>query len=111
MHAVIGLDTFSSELDFAALLDATFDNTKVERGDIIEGVILAIDNQGLIVDVNLMRDGIVPRRDLERLDPLHNLKSGRSLTYPSSGLKMTMATCSFLSHKPNKTKTGKTPNA
>lgn len=77
MHAVTGLDTFSSELDFAALLDATFDNTKVERGDIIEGVILAIDNQGLIVDVNLMRDGIVPRRDLERLDPPPQFEVGQ----------------------------------
>ncbi|MFZ4825779.1 MAG: 30S ribosomal protein S1 [Phototrophicaceae bacterium] len=77
MHALTGLDTFSSELDFAALLDATFDNTKVERGDIIEGVILAIDNQGLIVDVNLMRDGIVPRRDLERLDPPPQFEVGQ----------------------------------
>ena len=77
MHAPIGLDTFPSELDFAALLDATFDNTKVERGDIIEGVILAIDNQGLIVDVNLMRDGIVPRRDLERLDPPPQFEIGQ----------------------------------
>lgn len=77
MHAPTGLDTFPSELDFATLLDATFDNTKVERGDIIEGVILAIDNQGLIVDVNLMRDGIVPRRDLERLDPPPQFEVGQ----------------------------------
>ena len=40
-------------------------------------MILAIDNQGLIVDVNLMRDGIVPRRDLERLDPPPQFEVGQ----------------------------------
>ncbi len=59
-------------MDFAALLEASFQTEQPERGDIVTGVIMAVDNQGLIVDIGLKRDGIVPRKDLERLgqDPL-----------------------------------------
>lgn len=54
-------------MDFAALLEASFVE-EPERGDIVTGTILAVDNQGLIVDVGAMkRDGIVPRKDIERL--------------------------------------------
>jgi small subunit ribosomal protein S1 len=61
-------DTVGSELDFAALLEASFaEDEQAERGDLVTGVVLAVDNYGLIVDVGLKRDGIVPRRDLERM--------------------------------------------
>lgn len=54
-------------MDFAALLEASFVE-EPERGDIVTGTILAVDNQGLIVDIGAMkRDGIVPRKDIERL--------------------------------------------
>ncbi|MEO0561670.1 MAG: S1 RNA-binding domain-containing protein [Chloroflexota bacterium] len=55
-------------LDFAALLEASFAEETVERGDILEGTILVVDNQGLIVDVNQKRDGLVPKRDLEKMN-------------------------------------------
>ena len=56
------------ELDFAALLEASFAEEQPERGDIVTGTVLAADNQGLIVGVDgLKRDGVVPRRDLERM--------------------------------------------
>jgi small subunit ribosomal protein S1 len=48
------------------MLEASFAR-EPERGDIVTGTILAVDHQGLIVDVGLKRDGIVPRRDVERL--------------------------------------------
>ncbi|NWG16478.1 MAG: S1 RNA-binding domain-containing protein [Chloroflexi bacterium] len=55
------------DMDFAALLEASFVE-EPERGDIVTGTILAVDNQGLIVDIGAMkRDGIVPRKDIERL--------------------------------------------
>lgn len=61
-------DTVGGELDFAALLEASFaEDEQAERGDLVTGVVLAVDNYGLIVDVGLKRDGIVPRRDLERM--------------------------------------------
>lgn len=56
------------EMDFAALLEASFADPQPERGDILTGKILRVDNQGLIVDVGINgRDGIVSRRDIERM--------------------------------------------
>jgi small subunit ribosomal protein S1 len=58
-----------AEMDFAALLEASFAEEMPERGDIVTGIIVSVDNQGLIVSVDGMkRDGIVPRRDLERMN-------------------------------------------
>ncbi len=54
-------------MDFAALLEESFAVEQPERGDIVMGTVLAVDNQGLIVDVGLKRDAVVPRNDLERL--------------------------------------------
>lgn len=54
------------EMDFAAMLEASLEENAVERGDIVEGTILSIDNHGLIVGVGT-HDGFVPRRDIERL--------------------------------------------
>ena len=34
---------------------------------VMTGTILAVDNQGLVVDVGLKRDGIVSKKDIERL--------------------------------------------
>ena len=71
MQAEPLLDTMNvDEMDFAAMLEASFAK-EPERGDIVTGTILAVDYHGLIVDVGLKRDGIVPRRDLDRvgIDP------------------------------------------
>ena len=58
-----------NELDFAALLEASFAEEVPERGDIVTGTIVAIDEQGLIVGIEGMkRDGIVQRKDLERMN-------------------------------------------
>lgn len=72
MVLVSSSETLPDGMDFAALLEASFQVEQPERGDIVTGVIMAVDNQGLIVDIGLKRDGIVPRKDLERLgqDPL-----------------------------------------
>ncbi|MDX2138499.1 MAG: S1 RNA-binding domain-containing protein, partial [Chloroflexota bacterium] len=56
------------EFDFAALLEASFAQEQPERGDIVTGVVLSVDGQGLIVGIDgLKRDGVVPRRDLDRM--------------------------------------------
>jgi small subunit ribosomal protein S1 len=58
-----------NEMDFAALLEASFSEEQIERGDIVTGSIVAIDTQGLIVSIEGMkRDGIVQRKDLERMN-------------------------------------------
>ncbi len=58
-----------NEMDFAALLEASFSEEQMERGDIVTGNIVAIDTQGLIVSIEGMkRDGVVQRKDLERMN-------------------------------------------
>ncbi len=54
-------------VDFATLLEESLAMEQPERGDILTGTVLAVDNQGLIVDVGLKRDAVVQRSDLERL--------------------------------------------
>lgn len=61
-------DFTAEDMDFAALLEASFaTEQQPERGDIVTGTILAVDSQGLIVDVGFGRDGIVSRKDIERM--------------------------------------------
>ncbi len=55
-------------MDFVAMLEQSFNFEQPERGDLITGTVLAIDNQGMIVDVGMKRDGVVPRNDLERME-------------------------------------------
>ena len=60
--------TMTDDMDFASLLEASFASGELERGEVVTGHILCVDNQGLIVDVGMMgRDGIVSRKDIERL--------------------------------------------
>ncbi len=56
----------AAEMDFAALLEASFAEDTLERGDIVTGRVLSVDSQGLIVGVET-HDGFVSRRDIERL--------------------------------------------
>lgn len=67
MHIESSLDTISDDMGFAALLEASFAQKEPERGEIISGTVLAVDNYGLIVDVGIGRDGVVSRKDLDRL--------------------------------------------
>jgi len=53
--------------DFLALLEESLAAEQPERGDLINGIVMAIDPQGLIVDCGMKRDGIVPRADMERM--------------------------------------------
>lgn len=56
--------------EFLELLEASFDYTPPERGEIRSATILQIDSKGdVIVDLGAKQDGIVPAQDLERLDP------------------------------------------
>lgn len=48
-----------------------------QRGDLLSGVILSISSNGLVIDLGLKRDGIVPRSDLERIPSSEgNFKAG-----------------------------------
>jgi small subunit ribosomal protein S1 len=59
---------FAKELDLQELLDA-HDYELPEIGDIRKGIIVSISQQGIIVDLGLKRDGVVPPSDISKLDP------------------------------------------
>ncbi|NDJ87375.1 MAG: S1 RNA-binding domain-containing protein [Chloroflexi bacterium] len=60
-------ETDDMEMDFATLLEESLQRPLPERGDIVKGIVLAIDQQGMLVDVGLKRDGSVNKQDIERL--------------------------------------------
>ena len=39
------------------------------RGDLLTGSVIATDSYGMIIDLGLKRDGVVPSSDLELLPP------------------------------------------
>jgi small subunit ribosomal protein S1 len=45
-----------------------YDYERPRRGQVRQGMILRVEEQGLTVDVGLKRDGFVPQTDVERLD-------------------------------------------
>jgi small subunit ribosomal protein S1 len=55
--------------DFLSLVDSVND---VQRGTLMTGHIIALDALGIIVDLGLKRDGVIPASDLERLPPEEN---------------------------------------
>ena len=63
------------EAEFLELLEASFDYTPPERGEIRNATILQIDPKGdIIVDLGSKQDGIVPSQDTDRLDPDYRAK-------------------------------------
>jgi small subunit ribosomal protein S1 len=65
----------------SALSEGDYDYTLPERGDICEAIILSVRKDEMIVDLGVKRDGIVPRDDLQSLDPGYraSLKVGDSV--------------------------------
>jgi small subunit ribosomal protein S1 len=60
------------EIDFAQQLEDLLDEHDYElpqAGDIRQGIIVAISQQGVIVDLGVKRDGLVPPSDLNKLEP------------------------------------------
>src|SRR5215510_10562352 len=63
------------EAEFLELLEASFDYTPPERGEIRNATILQLDPKGdIIVDLGSKQDGLVQAQDLEKLDPEYRAK-------------------------------------
>lgn len=72
----------AEKAEFLKLLEASFDYTPPERGEIRNAAILQIDSKGdVVVDLGAKQDGIVPAQDLEKLDDEYRskLKVGESV--------------------------------
>ena len=52
-----------------------------QRGDLLQGTVIALDPSGLILDLGLKRDGIVLKADLDKL-PDQEGKFGWETPYP-----------------------------
>ncbi len=60
--------TTDSEAEFRALLDEEAKKPGPKQGDVLKGTVLEVGPQGMVVDLGLKRDGVVPRADLERME-------------------------------------------
>ncbi|MCA9885027.1 MAG: S1 RNA-binding domain-containing protein [Anaerolineae bacterium] len=67
MSTDVSNDLSFDEMSFEELLEQSLAKSQLERGDIVTGIILAVDHHGLIVDVNWKHDGVVSRADIERM--------------------------------------------
>jgi small subunit ribosomal protein S1 len=66
-------------MDFLTLLEESFAVEQPTRGDIVVGIVQSVDSLGLLVDLGMKRDGVVPRNDLERLGEYLEIKVGDEL--------------------------------
>ena len=62
--------------DFADMLEDYMGSSLPERGELLHGTVISSDEDGLVVDLGLKRDGIVPHADLERMDEDDNYDNG-----------------------------------
>jgi small subunit ribosomal protein S1 len=53
---------------FAAMLEADYDYERLQRREIREATIVLIDENEIIVDLGVKRDGIITQRDLDHID-------------------------------------------
>jgi len=68
------------EMDMAALLESASigQPRQLKRGDVIEGVVMSVERDGLLVDIGFKSEGIVPTGEMHSLgsDPLSKVAVG-----------------------------------
>jgi len=55
------------ELDWTQLLDA-YDYARPQRGELREGVVMQIEETGILVSIGTKREGVIPQQDLRQMD-------------------------------------------
>jgi small subunit ribosomal protein S1 len=73
-------ETTDAAVSFAELLDQ-YDYTLPQRGQILQGEVLRVEEDAIFMDVGAKRDAIVPHTDLDRLedDLIQSLKKGAEI--------------------------------
>lgn len=76
MHAGSG-DQDVEELDWTQLLDS-YDYARPERGELREGIVMQIEEQGVLVSIGTKREGVIPQQDLRAMgdDYISSMKVG-----------------------------------
>ena len=54
--------------DFASMLEAYIEVAQPEQGELLTGNVVEISSEGVLVDLGLKREGLVPTSDLERAE-------------------------------------------
>ena len=77
------LEEMPEEMDMAALLDSVGvgQPRQLKRGDVLEGVIMSVERDGLLVNIGFKSEGVVPTGEMHSLgsDPLTKLSVGDKL--------------------------------
>jgi len=72
-----------STMDMAALLaqEETSQYHSIRRGEVVEGTIISINRDGVVVDINAKSEGLIPVNEMHSLgaDPLHRLALGEKI--------------------------------
>lgn len=73
--------TGDDAFDMTTLLEEELDVRDLQRGDVVEGTVMAISREGAIVDIGSKSEGIVPVGEMHSLgaDPLSKLQIGEKL--------------------------------
>ncbi len=58
------------------LLDQTRDYKALRRGDIIDGVVMRVDKDGVLVDIGSKTEGVIPAREMQSLEADSSMKVG-----------------------------------
>jgi small subunit ribosomal protein S1 len=62
-----------------ALLEESLDYKSAERGEIIEGTVMSLEREGVLVDVGSKSEGIIPRNEMHSLGPNALLEPGEKV--------------------------------
>lgn len=78
--------TPAAEMDMAALLESVeiAEPRQLRRGEVVEGTVMNVDRDGVLVDIGFKSEGIVPQNEMHSLgaDPLTKVHPGeRVLVY------------------------------
>lgn len=78
-----GIGEDDSMMSMAALLEAEERSSirSLRRGDVIEGTIIAINRDGVIVDIGSKSEGVIPANEMHSLgaDPLRRVEMGQKV--------------------------------
>ena len=68
------------DLDWTQLLDE-YDYARPQRGELRDGVVMQIEDNGVLVSIGTKREGVIPQQDLRQMgdEYLSSLKVGASI--------------------------------
>jgi small subunit ribosomal protein S1 len=71
------IDQDVEELDWTQLLD-NYDYARPQRGELRDGMVMQIEDNGILVSIGTKREGVIPQQDIRAMgdEYIHNLKVG-----------------------------------